>query len=525
MSLLPHVDRGAERLALQARLDAAKTQAARNKLGQFATPAALAREVVAHALTLLPEREPLRFLDPAFGTGSFYDALLATAGSERVSQALGFEIDPHYGTAAQALWQGTPLQLTLADFTRQTPPVEGVNLLMANPPYVRHHHLDAETKGRLQARSAQAAGITLSGLAGLYAHFMAIAHPWMAPGGLACWLIPSEFMDVNYGRELKRYLCERVTLLRIHRYDPEEAQFDDALVSSAVVWFRNTAPTADQEVMFTYGGSHSAPQVTRGVPLRELARAPKWTRFPVSDVQGPHAHDVPRLSELFDVRRGIATGDNAFFILTPERMAALDLPLAVMTPILPSPRHLEVDVIEADERGHPLLARPQFLLDCRLPEAELRRRHPTVWAYLESGREALLQRYICAHRPLWYVQERCAPAPLLCTYMGRSGSRGGKPFRFVLNRSRAVVANTYLNLYPKPHVAQRLAERPDLLDAVWHALNALDPAQMVAQGRVYGGGLHKMEPKELAQVPVGALAEALGWPAWRGAAQAELINA
>ena len=41
----------------------------------------------------------------------------------------------------------------------------------------------------------------LSGLAGLYAYFIGLTHPWMEPGALAGWLIPSEFMDVNYGKE------------------------------------------------------------------------------------------------------------------------------------------------------------------------------------------------------------------------------------------------------------------------------------------------------------------------------------
>ena len=55
--------------------------------------------------------------------------------------------------------------------------------------------------------------------------------------GLAAWLIPSEFMDVNYGDEVKRYLTERVCLLQIHRFCPSDVQFDDALVSSAIVVF------------------------------------------------------------------------------------------------------------------------------------------------------------------------------------------------------------------------------------------------------------------------------------------------
>ena len=46
-------------------------------------------------------------------------------------------------------------------------------------------------------------------------------------------------MDVNYGKAVKHYLLSRVTLLHIHRFDPNDVQFADALVSSAVVWFRN----------------------------------------------------------------------------------------------------------------------------------------------------------------------------------------------------------------------------------------------------------------------------------------------
>jgi adenine-specific DNA-methyltransferase len=55
----------------------------------------------------------------------------------------------------------------------------------------------------------------------------------MADDGYAAWLIPSEFMDVNYGAALKRYLTDHVTLIRVHRFDPADVQFGDALVSSS----------------------------------------------------------------------------------------------------------------------------------------------------------------------------------------------------------------------------------------------------------------------------------------------------
>jgi len=56
-----------------------------------------------------------------------------------------------------------------------------------------------EDKNRLKAQLAQSLRMSISGLAGLYCYFLLHAHDWMEDGGLAVWLIPSEFMDVNYG--------------------------------------------------------------------------------------------------------------------------------------------------------------------------------------------------------------------------------------------------------------------------------------------------------------------------------------
>lgn len=44
-----------QRVTLQAELDAGKTQAERNRLGQFATPTDLAVDILRYASTLLPE--------------------------------------------------------------------------------------------------------------------------------------------------------------------------------------------------------------------------------------------------------------------------------------------------------------------------------------------------------------------------------------------------------------------------------------------------------------------------------------
>jgi adenine-specific DNA-methyltransferase len=495
------------RLFLQARLDAGKSQADRNRLGQFATPTALARDVLRFGVALLGEDRPIRFFDPAIGTGSFFSALLDTVPENRIERAKGYELDAHYGGPARKLWGGTPLDIEVGDFTRAKAPAgeaDRFNLIICNPPYVRHHHIANGEKTRLQAATKAVCEVRIAGLAGLYCYFIGLSHAWMQRGGVAGWLIPSEFMDVNYGEAVKRYLLDKVTLLRIHRFDPNEVQFDDAVVSSAIVWFRNHPPPADQSVEFTFGGSLFAPKLSRTVPATALRKNTKWTRFPVSEVREEMIRY--RLSEIFTIKRGIATGSNKFFILTGEQIAAYGLPREVFRPILPSPRYVPIDEIDADRQGVPLLDRRLFLLNCRLPEAEVRKRYPKLWAYLEGGRGEISERYLCRSRPVWYFQEERPPAPLLCTYLGRGDARGGRPFRFILNHSQATAANVYLLLYPKPVFARALARDQSLLRRVWELLNRLSPTTLLGEGRVYGGGLHKLEPRELGNVDATAIA-------------------
>ena len=373
------------RLSIQAELDSKKTALARNKLGQFATPTVLAREVLSYGLSLMPKGQRVRFLDPAIGTGSFYSALREMIKRRPIEAAKGYEVDPHYGEPARELWAGSGLDIELSDFTQAQPPCDGFNLLICNPPYVRHHHIGADEKRRLQIVSQESAGVKLSGLAGLYCHFMALSHRWMSDDGVAGWLIPSEFMDVNYGRELKRYLLEEVTLLRIHRFDPNDVQFDDALVSSAVIWFKNSKPPAEHTIEFSYGGTHAAPAISRKIASFELANEGKWTRFPRQEVRA--ALDTPILSDFFSIKRGIATGSNEFFILSREKIAELDLPMEFFRPILPSPRYIKNDEIQADGHGNPILAQSLFLLNCSLPESEIKAKYRSLWRYLESGKE------------------------------------------------------------------------------------------------------------------------------------------
>lgn len=496
-----------KRLILQEDLDAAKSRDERNKLGQFATPGTLANQIITHAGVLLGETEDIRFLDPAIGTGSFYSALRALYPIARISAARGYEIDRRYAESAICLWKGTNLELRLADFTREKPE-PCFNMLICNPPYVRHHHIANEDKIRLRLTAHEVSGVNLSGLSGLYCYFIALAHGWMSDEGVAGWLVPSEFMDVNYGKAIKQYLLTQVTLLQIHRFDPRDVQFADALVSSSVVWFRKAPPPPGHNVKFTYGGTFAEPTTSRLISIDALTQESKWTRFPVHERRSPNTRGI--VSDFFKIKRGIATGDNDFFILPEEEIERRGLPLELFRPILPSPRYVKSDEVESDPEGVPCLEKRLFLLDSKLAESEIERRFPELYTYLQEGRaKGLHERYLCRHRSLWYAQEARPPAPVVCTYLGRVDTKNGRPFRFILNKSKATIANVYLAMYPTTLTEKAMQADPTFVRRAWEVLNRINPDQLLSEGRVYGGGLHKLEPKELANVPVPELMELL----------------
>lgn len=64
-------------------------------------------------------------------------------------------------------------------------------------------------------------------------------------------------------------------------------------------------------------------------------------------------------------------------------------------------------------------------------------------------------------------------------------------------------------IYPKPILAGWLRESPERKRVVWEALSVITAEMLMEEGRTYGGGLHKLEPKELGNVDAQRLVDIL----------------
>lgn len=490
-----------DRCRIQHLIDSSRTKLYRNQMGQFATPNDLALEILISTKQLFDENQKISFLDPAIGTGSFYSAFLQVFNLNNIDFSYGIEIDDEFASTAQSLWSSKGLEVINADFTKLTNIEKKVDLLICNPPYVRHHHINESDKSKYVEFAKSNLGINVSKLAGLYCHFIFHAHRFLKDNGIGVWLIPNEFLDVNYGIAVKQYLLDKVELIRIHRFNPEIVKFSDALVSSSVLWFRNKKSEPNNNVKFTFGDSISNPQKEESIKLDNLNPSEKWsTIFHVGQIQ-KESLISPKIKDLFKIKRGIATGNNEFFILSEQEIEKRNLPKKFFKPILPSPKFITKNIIEANKDGNTNLPVRYYVLDCNLSFGEISNQYQSLADYINSGElNGISSGYICRNRTPWYSQERRESPLFVCNYIGRENS--SKAFRFILNKSESIVTNSYLGMYPNPNFYKLQESDPNLSIEILELLNSISSEELINKGRVYGGGMYKLEPKELENVDI-----------------------
>ena len=229
-----------------------------------------------------------------------------------------------------------------------------------------------------------------------------------------------------------------MSIERIHFFDNDDLQFDDALVSSCVLVLRKT-PTTQTSTAHVTSGDFINPSKSAVVPISELVLVDKWQHF--FNLGGEKAKT--RIGDFFCVKRGLSTGAEAFYAKGRAEWHELGIGDEWLTPVLPAPRFMHDAVINSDGSGWPLqYDRALLNIPISIDEEHL---PDSVRSYLDTCPEKIRNSYTARHRKKWYSIEQREPAPVVCTYMSRSDKQ---PFRFVRNKSKAVVTTAYLCLYP-----------------------------------------------------------------------------
>lgn len=478
-----------KRQQLQIALDSKKNLRERNKLGQFSTPYHLARQICVYMRTLIGDSID-SFLEPSIGTGVFYSSLSEIVNVQR---AVGYEVDTYYFTPTKELWQNYGLKLINQDFL-EADPDEKFSLIIANPPYSRHHHIPVEIKAKLSKRLKELYNVHLSGLAGLHIYFVMLSTQWLKDDGYSCWLLPSEFLSVNYGIEFKKFLLNQVDLVSIHSYDNSDVQFNDALVSSTILVFRKSENRANY-VNFSWGSDINTPTHSIKINKSQLNPNDKWNKELLLSRDGSH-NSTTTIGSYFKIKRGIATGDNSFFIINEETRVRYNIPKTVLSPLIPPPRKLKSNIYTVNDLSSDGL----YLITCHESLDVIKDKYEGLYNYIEKGlHDGVNLRANCRNRTPWYGLERRDVPPILVSYMGRDSNDLSLPIKFILNQANVIATNSYLCLYIRDEYKHN--NNDNIYKAIWLILSSIPKDVLIAHGRTYGGGLLKWEPKELESIP------------------------
>ena len=468
----------------------------RKRLGQFATPPDIAEFMVSYGL----RNDVKTVLDPACGIGIFLDKLLEAGSTARM---YGIDVDPmmvnachldirtkHGASAARRL------HLLNADYLSLGAGIPAADFLVCNPPYVNFHGFDREVISRV----GQEAGARLSKLTNLYALFMLKAVQSVKKGGTIVFITPAEFFYTGYGRAVKSFMIENLTLDAFVTFDFSKTVFDKALTTSTISIMVNKKPPAGHQTMFiTTGGSLSGVRRVidghsqRGVQVRLVRQdgidpRSKWQNYFAGALpKGKRglASLVP-LSHEADVKRGIASGSNNFFTLTDSERAQWKIEDRFLVPVISRARQSEGYEIT---RGHmkqlAVACHKVHLLYCISPPSA------NLLRYIKEGeRRGVDKRYLCKHRSPWYSTETRQPAPILATVFSRNN------MRFIKNKAGCLNLASYHGVYPHYKDAKRIKALLCYLNSKYCM------SVQKATRREYGDGLHKFEPSDLLQLPV-----------------------
>lgn len=470
---------------------------ARQRLrGAIATPPELALDVAMAAEHFVAEDRMIDFGEPAAGNGILLAAARRAFGPDRLNSEQLIEMDDASAKLLRQKWSWNGTVVRNDDFLKMQPDRNSWTFILANPPY-RRSQLIATELAQLRRSLAEELNLTISARADLFVYFILRAHSWLRSDGIAAWIIPSEFLVTHYGRTLREYLSRHVTLLRIHSYEPEDTLFDNAMTSTTAIIYRKSRPAMTNETVMSHGGSMMLPKKRERIPLKTLTSAERWSFQGLLHSDANSTAPSVRLGDIFDIRRGLATGANSWFVLSSQQAVDLRVPSKWIKPVIPRAREVEGGVISSDPLGRPLPFGDRWLIDANASLDAVRAEAPKFADYLASLRTAVGGRSLVARRPLPWLQEGARSAPLLFVYMAKGDST--RP-RFLRNHSEGIHLNNYIGLYEKkrqtgvsPHFS---------LESIHQALMGVSPEHLRDAGRTYGRNLVKLEPRELASLRI-----------------------
>jgi adenine-specific DNA-methyltransferase len=455
----------------------------RKDYGQFFTPLPVARLMASWTI----RDQPKTILDPAFGLGIFYEAVMDIA-SDRNFRFVGYEIDRRILDYVNFKYKTNNLEIHNEDFLES--PVQYYDAIICNPPYMRFQKF--LKRHNILPIIEKQIGKKLLGYSNIASIFLVKALHELKPNGRLAFIMPFEFFNTGYGKEIKRSLLEEHLLKQIIIFSNEKDIFPDAITTVSILLCKYDMKNDPIKLTFisektemeniNYIGDYF--QAT--IPQNELPVDQKWTTIINSYLfkEEKIPYGFCQLSYYGKVMRGIATGANEFFAINKTKVQELGIPKQNLTKCITKSQQIKKLVFtEKDFDELVKLDKPVFCFNVK----ELHDKN--TLNYIKYGEEkGYNNRYLTRNRSPWFKVEHRKPAPILFGVFNRGR------LKVVRNFSSAINFTCFHAFYPNMFGV-------NILNKLFvYFISDFGQRIIHLNKRIYGDRLDKFEPRDLNDV-------------------------
>ncbi len=457
----------------------------RKKYAQFFTPKPIA-EIMSEWLVCNNQLHTV--LEPAFGLGIFSRCLLKKNNNIQIK---GFEIDKHIFSKAKKLFSETNnVEVLLQDYMYNDweNKYDGI---ICNPPYFKFHDYDNkniihEIETRLSCN--------LNGFTNLYTLFLLKSIYQLNPNGRCAYIVPSEFLNSDYGTLVKKELIKTKTLRHIIVFNFRENIFSDALTTVCLIlcakdYFSDNIHFTHigniNEINKIYESIHNYPDYNISdniLNVNELNAEIKWKNYYQKSIKDSFNHLVP-FSNYAKVMRGIATGANDYFTFNISKANQYKINEKYLLPCIC--KSIDVKSIFFSETDFNKLKdndKKVYLLNAIGSKDE------NISRYIRMGEdEGINKRYLTSSRNPWFSLENRTPAPIWVSVFNRTG------LKFIRNIAGISNLTTFHCIYPLNNLFSDIS-----INVLFGYLQTETAISIFKDNcREYGNGLQKFEPNDL----------------------------
>lgn len=430
-------------------------------------------------------------LEPSAGDGRFLSLLQENA--EHITAVELFEkkvmqIKEKYAKNNIVVMQRNFLDFALDKQTQYS-------LIIGNPPYI-NMKLMADEDIQKARTLCSIQGLSVSAMQNMWLAFVVGACNLLQPGGSIFFVLPMEFLQVQYAEKLREHLESIFNTIHIVVF--RKRVFPNIEQEICLVYLTNRSNEKEHIRYEVYEDAGQRTPVQCNIIRRNKPLA-KWSNAILNDEAISLLKEAeiryPKIKVMGKIAPGIVTGGNSCFILSEKQVCVYKCKDYVI-PIVQKASYIAENTIEISDAVVQKIqkaGKPSYLLKLS-QEKDIHKLPAELRDYLRKAGEAktngvrLKERYKCANRTPWYG------VPIVKKGSVIFFKRYGNLPRVYINTADVHTTDAGYHI--------RLQEDLDAESLVFCFFNSMTLAQCEFNGRYYGGGVCELVPAEFQNLSV-----------------------